>query len=104
MVMHGIKGMISVLFPLLTFPYLSKIFGVYNLGKYNFSLSIISYVILFAGLGINTYAVREGSRLRDNTQLLNAFSNEIFSINLLSSLYSYVIFLISLYLVPKYFD
>ena len=42
MVLNAIKGLMGIIFPLITFPYVSKILGVDNLGRYNFSNSIIS--------------------------------------------------------------
>ena len=59
MILNAIKGIMGILFPLISFPYVSKILGVVNLGKYNFSSSVINYFILFAGLGISTYAISE---------------------------------------------
>lgn len=54
-----IKTCSSILFPLLTFPYISRTLLTENVGKINFGLSIINYFTLIAGLGITTYAVRE---------------------------------------------
>ena len=79
----------GIIFPLITFPYVSRILGVDNLGKYNFSNSIISYFILIAGLGISTYAVREGARLRDKQKAFHDFANEMFTINVISTIVAY---------------
>lgn len=104
MILNGIKGLLSVLFPLITFPYISKVLGVENIGKYNFSSSIISYFVLLAGLGINTYAIREGARIRDDEEKLNKLCKEIFTINIISTLLSYLLLLILLFVVPKFHD
>ena len=89
MVLNAIKGLMGIIFPLITFPYVSRILGVDNLGRYNFSNSIISYFILIAGLGISTYAVREGARLRDNQKVFQDFANEMFTINAISTIVAY---------------
>lgn len=89
MVLNAIKGLMGIIFPLITFPYVSRILGVDNLGKYNFSNSIISYFILIAGLGISTYAVREGARLRDKQKAFQDFANEMFTINVISTIVAY---------------
>ena len=78
MILNAIKGIMGILFPLISFPYVSKILGVVNLGKYNFSSSVINYFILFAGLGISTYAIREGAKIRENPLILKKFSAEMF--------------------------
>ena len=58
--LNGIKNVMALCFPLISFPYVSRILKVENLGKYTFSQSFVSYFVLLAGLGISTYAVREG--------------------------------------------
>lgn len=104
MVLNAIKGLMSIIFPLITFPYVSKVLGVENLGRYNFANSIISYFVLFAGLGIGTYAIREGARIRENARKIELFSSEMLSINFWSTTVSYVLFYISLLIVPKFQD
>lgn len=104
MILNAIKGIMSIVFPLISFPYVSKILGVENIGRYNFSNSIISYVVLFAGLGISTYAIREGARLRNYKEKIEKFSNEMFSINVLSTIVAYIGLLILLMLVPKFHE
>ena len=102
MVLNAIKGVMGILFPLISFPYVSKILGVENLGKYNFSHSIISYFILLAGLGINTYAVREGARVRDSKTEIERFASEMLSINVFSTVVSYAGLFVLILIVPKF--
>ena len=90
-VFNILKQILKIAFPLITFPYVSRILLEENLGKYNFSLSIISYFALIAGLGVNSYAIRECSRIRSNKTECNRLANEIFTINLLSTAVSYVL-------------
>lgn len=91
MLLNAINGIMKILFPLVSFPYASKILGVENIGKYNFSVSIISYINLIAGLGIGTYAIREGARIRESKTQISAFASEIFSINVFSTTFAYII-------------
>lgn len=86
-----IKQICSVVFPLITFPYAARVLHAENYGVYTFSASIISYVTLLAGLGISNYAVREGARIRKNNREISAFSNQIFSINIFSTLFSFLV-------------
>lgn len=65
-IFNGMQNMLNLLFPLITFPYISRVLSVQGVGKYNFANSINSYFLLIASLGISTFAVREGSKLRDN--------------------------------------
>lgn len=98
--LSGLKTMMSVLFPLITFPYATRILQVENLGKVNFSSSIISYFMLLAALGISTYAIREGSRKRNDRKELNEFANQVFTINIISTVISYLALFFVILLVP----
>ena len=97
MILNTIKGMLKVVFPLITFPYISRILSVENIGKYNYANSIIGYFILFAGLGISTYAIREGAQLREDVEKFNVFANEVFSINVISTIVSYIFLFILIF-------
>ena len=99
-VLSGIKTICSVIFPLITFPYAARVLHVNNMGVYNFCASIISYFTLFAGLGINTYAIREGARYRDDKLKMSRFASEIFSINLLSTIIAYAALFICIATFP----
>lgn len=58
--LNSIKSILNMLFPLITYPYITAVLSVEELGKYNFSLSIVNYFALIAGLGVSSYAIREG--------------------------------------------
>jgi O-antigen/teichoic acid export membrane protein len=104
MILNMLKGIMSIIFPLISFPYISKVLGVDNIGKYNFASSIVSYFVLIAGLGITTYAIREGTKYRESISDINIFVNEIFSINIISSLLAYILLVICLISINKLFD
>ena len=57
----------SFLFPMLTFPYVSRVLGVTNIGVCNFVDSIINYFILFSSMGINVVGIREIAKAKGNT-------------------------------------
>ena len=95
-VINALRTFINLLFPLVTFPYVSRILNVEEIGKYNFSQSIISYFILISALGIDKYAIREGTKYRDDRVKMSLFASEIFSINILSTIVSYVLLFILL--------
>lgn len=84
----------GILFPLISFPYAAHILGVENIGKIQFCNSVVNYFILFAGLGINIYAAREGVRYRDNKDKLSKFAKEIISISFISTTISYLCLLL----------
>ena len=104
MVLNGIKGLMSILFPLISFPYVSRVLGVDSLGRYNFSTSVISYFILLAGLGISTYAIREGAKIREDKEDFEHFANQMFTVNIISTTISYVLLLLLMLTVGKFRD
>lgn len=94
--LNGLRSILNLLFPLITFPYVSRVLSVEGIGIYNFSSTYISYFLLIAGLGIATYAVREGAKYRNNQEKINQFSSQIFSINVLSTVIAYILLIASL--------
>lgn len=89
--MSAAKTLMGILFPLITFPYASNVLQVENLGRVNFASSISGYFVLFAGLGISSYAVREGSKYVNDREKLSKFASEMFSINMISTLMTYAV-------------
>lgn len=61
-----IYQILSLLTPLITTPYLSRVLGANGIGTVSYIESIVSYFALFAVLGINLYGQREISYCRDN--------------------------------------
>lgn len=103
-ILNVIKIVFSMIFPLITFPYASKVLGVENIGKINFSNSIVSYFLLIAGLGIASYAIREGSLYKDNREQFTSFVNEVFSINVISTIIAYFFLVIFTLFFDKIYD
>ncbi|MBQ7066128.1 MAG: flippase [Lachnospiraceae bacterium] len=101
-ILNMIRTIMQLIFPLITFPYASRVLGTESLGKVNFTTSVISYFVLIASLGINSYAIREGASLRENRDKFEHFANEIFSINVISTFITYVLMFITFLLVPKF--
>lgn len=96
--LNGLRSMLDVLFPLITFPYVSRILSVNGMGIYNFSNTYVSYFILLAGLGIANYAVREGPKYREDKDKIGTFASQIFTINIVSTIIAYLFLILSLLL------
>ena len=99
--LNSLQTLLNLIFPLITFPYVSRVLSVSGMGKYNFANSIISYFVLIAGLGISRYAVREGAKIREDKLQFSKFASRIFSINLCSTLISYLLLFITLFFVTS---
>ncbi|MGM1015836.1 flippase [Limosilactobacillus fermentum] len=99
-IFNGLQSMLNMLFPLITFPYISRVLSVDGVGKYNFASSINSYFLMIAALGISTFAVREGAELRDDRKKISEFASKIFTVNLISTFITYFLLLLLL-LIPS---
>ena len=100
-IMNSILTMSQFIFPLITFPYISRILLPVGTGKVSFATSIVSYFALFAQLGIPTYGIRACAKVRDDKKELTRTVQEIFIINLVMSLITYVVFFFAIYYVPR---
>lgn len=101
-VYSSLKAFLTLVFPLITFPYASRILLPEGIGRVNFANSIVSYFTMLAGLGIGAYATRGAARIRQDKIQLSKFVKEVFSINLISTLIAYSLFFITLFFVPKF--
>lgn len=103
-VLNVVKNFLTIVFPLITFPYVSRILQAENIGKVQFATSIVSYFALIASLGISTYAIREGAFLKKEPEKLKTFCNQVFSFNIITTLISYVLLGITVIFINKSSD
>lgn len=96
--LNGLRNCLNLIFPLITFPYVSRVLTVKGVGIYNFSSTYVGYFLLIASLGISTYAIREGAKYRDNYPKFEAFASQIFSINIYSTLVAYALLFLTILL------
>ena len=87
----------NILFPLLTYPYASRILKPYGMGMVSFANAIITYFTMFAQLGIPTYGIRVCAKVRDDREKLSRTVQEVLIINMITCFLSYAAFL------PPYF-
>ena len=100
MFLNYIRTMLSLLFPLITFPYASRILMPEGLGKVNFARSIIQYFALLAMLGIKAYGVRECAKCRDDRDKLSKLCFELFTINIIATIGAYIILFWAMLMIP----
>lgn len=100
-VMNAILTMSAFIFPLISFPYVSRILLPEGTGKVSFATSLIAYFTMFAQLGIPTYGVRACARVRDDRIALTRTAQELLIINLVMTAFSYGVLVLSLLFVPR---
>lgn len=102
MVMNAILTMSNIIFPLITFPYVSRILLPEGMGKLSFVTSVVGYFSMFAQLGIPTYGIRTCARIRDDKEKLSRTVQELLILNFITVIVSYVVFAISIVAIPRF--
>lgn len=92
----------QMIYPLFSFMYVARILSAESIGKVNFSLSILSYFVLAASLGIPTYGLREIARNRDDNKKLSQVFWELLILNIAIMVIVYTLFICSIWSIPKF--
>ena len=88
---------LTIILPIITVPYVTRIFTSEDLGSYGFYYSIVSYFSLFAMLGIGIYGTKQIAAARN---VSSTFWN-IYAIQLTASLLALFVYVITLVSIPK---
>lgn len=80
----------QLLFPLITFPYASRIMMADGIGQVQFFNSIVSYISLFTCLGIPMYAIREIAKVRSDMKQMSTTTIEILLLHAMLTVLGYV--------------
>lgn len=100
--MNAILTVSSVIFPMITFPYYSRILGAEGTGSIGFAISVVAYFTMIASLGVPTYGIRACAKVRDNKEKLSQTVQELLIINGITTALMYIAFFVSLSVVPKF--
>lgn len=100
-IMNVILTMSSFIFPLITFPYVSRILGADGNGKIQMASSFVAYFILVSQLGIPTYGIKACAALRDDRKALSKTTHELLIINFSMTVIAYLVFFILLNAIPR---
>ena len=92
----------SFIFPLITFPYVSRILLPEGMGKVAMATSVIAYFALLARLGIPMYGIRACAGVRDDRLQLSKMVHELFLINLFMVGISYVLLFGVIFSIPRF--
>ena len=100
-IMNIVLTISSFIFPIVTFPYVSRILLPEGMGKVSFATSVMNCFLIIAQLGIPTYGIRACAKVRDDKEELSKTVHEILCINLCMCVISYVLLIGSICLIPR---
>lgn len=80
---------LGLVFPIITFPYISRVLQPEGIGLYNFYSSILAYVGLLANIGISLYATKKIAQYREDRKLRSKLTAEIFLLNVITTACAY---------------
>lgn len=100
-VMNVILQLSSMIFPLISYPYVSRVLGPSGIGTVSFAYSVVSYFSMLAQLGIPTYGIRACAQVRDDREKLTRTAQELLLINLLMNVVAYAGLFLCVMLIPR---
>ena len=101
-ILNIIRLVSSLLLPMISYPYISRVLGPVSLGKIDFAASIVNYFAVIAGLGIPTYGVICCSKVRNDENTLKKSVAELLTINFTLTFIAYLTLFVMIAVVPVF--
>ena len=94
----------NYVFPLITYPYVSRVLGVANIGICNFVDSVIDYYCLFSMMGISYVAIREVANSKGDKNMLSQTCSSLLALNMITTIIVIFVLIASIFLVPRFHE
>ena len=92
LIYHASFQVLLLLIPFITTPYVSRVLGAENIGRYSYASAMVTYFTLVASLGTTIYGQRKVAYFRDNRdELSQVFWNTV-SLRFLLSAFSLILY------------
>lgn len=82
-----VNVLLTTIFPVLLFPYVSRTLGVESIGVYSFYSQTFSYIGLLTSFGINIYGVKEVGKYKNDIVRKSQVAVELLIFNLLNVIF-----------------
>lgn len=102
-VLNIIRIVSTILLPMVSYPYISRVLGPTQLGKVDFAISIINYFNIIASLGIPTYGIICCSKVRNDKNELKKMVIELLVINFVLTIFAYIFLTVCVLFIPKFY-
>lgn len=93
----SVLSIAGYLFPIITYPYVTRVLGVESLGANNFVDSVVHYFTFLSMMGMSVLGVREIAKCNNDKKLLSQSFSSLVALNLITSLIAILVLLISVY-------
>ena len=103
-IMNLILTSSNFIFPLITFPYVSRVLLASGNGKVNFITSVVNYFMMVAALGIPTYGIRACAKVREDKDKLSKTVQELMIIHTIMTLITLIFYILSIFLVNEFYQ
>ena len=100
-IMNFLLSVSSFIFPLITFPYVSRVLTADGVGAVSFAISFVSYFTLVASLGIPVYGIRACAEVRNDKDKLYTVAQELLIINIVTTLLTVAVYICSIQIIPR---
>ena len=100
-VYNGILTLSNYIFPLIVYPYVSRVLGVSNIGICNFVDSVVHWFILFSMMGMTILGNREMAAIGDDRERRSKAFSELIVLNLVTTFIAAAGLLVAMFTVPK---
>lgn len=91
----------AYVFPLLTFPYVTRVLGPEGFGMANFALSIVDYAVLLSTLGMTMVGIRSMAQCAPEKEARSEVFSRLVSIHLLLSAVALLVYFVVVWCVPE---
>jgi O-antigen/teichoic acid export membrane protein len=94
----------NILFPLITFPYLSRMLGAEGIGICNFIISYSQNFSIIAALGLPIYGIREIARIGDDISRRSKLFFELLTVHMIFTGFLLLLYYLSIILISDLQD
>jgi O-antigen/teichoic acid export membrane protein len=98
----ALSAFTNIVYPIVTLAYVARVLGPESMGKYYFAVSLATWFIFAASLGIPVYGAREIGRARANPDLLRVIFSELFVIGFIATIVTLVVYGSVVLAVPQF--
>lgn len=101
-ILNILYTLMNTAFPIITYPYVSRVLAPSGIGIVNFFSQVASYCTMFAALGLGTYGIRATARVRKDNTKLSEVVVELMSINIALTFFVMFFYILLSVFLPQF--